>query len=289
MVKKAEIIQDLRQYHKLDYLLDVAYMSRSTFYFNLKKIGKSTSDKHEDKKKAIQDIFDDSRKTYGHRRITLEMRAKGYKITKKTVLKIMTDMGLKCLVRVKKYKSFKGDPSPAAKNIFERDFKADAPFLKWSTDITEFKVRDKKCYLSPIIDLYNGEIISYRIAYRPTYELVDGMIKDAIAKIPPGVKSVVIHSDQGIQYRTQAYKNILEANGITQSMSRKGNCLDNAVIENFFGILKTELFYLKKFRSIEHLIREIHDYIDFYNNRRIKAKLNGLSPVEFRTQSALAA
>ena len=152
------------------------------------------------------------------------------------------------------------------------------------TDLTEFHLFGAKLYLSPILDLYNGEIISYAIGSSPNSSLVIDMLDDALTRLPKG-RSLVLHSDQGCQYQHHKYRQKLAANNITQSMSRKGNCLDNAVMENFFSILKTELLYIQRFDSMEHFVSELHDYIQYYNHRRAKQKLNGMSPVEYRTHS----
>ncbi|HBB6806739.1 TPA: IS3 family transposase, partial [Enterococcus faecium] len=141
-----------------------------------------------------------------------------------------------------------------------------------------------KIYLSPILDLFNGEIISYSISTSPTYKLIEEMLQQAIKK--KGTEgSLILHSDQGWQYQMPQYQKKLKENNIIQSMSRKGNCLDNSVIENFFGVLKSEFFYREKFRSIEIFQSKLNEYIRWYNNKRIKLKLNGLSPVEYRKQS----
>lgn len=137
-------------------------------------------------------------------------------------------------------------------------------------------------YLSPIIDLYNQEIISYELSVNPVFNQVTAMLKKAFKKIPKKT-NLLLHSDQGWQYQLKRYQHLLTQKGITQSMSRKGNCLDNAIIENFFGIIKSELFYLKKYNSISQLKKEIKDYINYYNNERIKLNLNGMSPIQYRT------
>ncbi|MBQ0147782.1 MAG: IS3 family transposase, partial [Flavobacteriaceae bacterium] len=167
-------------------------------------------------------------------------------------------------------------------NLLDRKFKSIAPNQKWVTDITEFKVGNQKLYLSPILDLYNQEIISYELSERPVFNQVENMLKKAFKRLPKGSK-LMLHSDQGWQYQMRQYQFLLKEKGITQSMSRKGNCLDNAIIENFFGTLKSELFYLKKFNSIEQLKKEIKQYIYYYNNERIKSNLNKMSPIEYRT------
>ena len=197
----------------------------------------------------------------------------------------MKELGLKSVIRIKKYKSFKGNVGKAAENILERDFKATQPHQKWATDVTEFNVRGNKLYLSPIIDLFNGEIISYNLSNSPNYKQTLDMLDKAFKRRKKDNKThmkTILHSDQGWQYRMQKYQDKLKDNKIIQSMSRKGNCLDNAIIENFFGVLKAELFYQKKYTSILELNKEIKDYIKYYNNERIRINLNGMSPVEYR-------
>ena len=192
------------------------------------------------------------------------------------------------MVRVKKYRSYKGEVGKIAPNLLQRNFKADKPNQKWTTDITEFAMFGKKIYLSPILDMYNREIISYNISERPVLSQVLDMVDRAFSTLPDST-NLIFHSDQGWQYQHKQYQERLREKGIRQSMSRKGNCLDNAVMENFFGLLKSELIYLKKFCSIEEFILELKNYIDYYNNKRIKSKLKGLSPVQYRIQSSLVA
>ena len=196
----------------------------------------------------------------------------------------MKQLGLQCFVRAKKYKSYKGTIGKVCKNELNRNFKADKPNLKWVTDVTEFKVKGDKIYLSPIVDLYNGEIISYNISTSPNFEQIVDMSDKACKKIKD-LKGLILHSDQGWQYQMKQYQGILKDIEIIQSMSRKGNCLDNSLAENFFGILKSELFYTKEYNSLEELKEEIIEYIDYYNNKRIKCKLKGMSPVNYRTHS----
>ena len=257
-------------------------MPRSTFYYNLKRLHKK--DKYSHEKELIAQIFHENKGRYGYRRITMELHNRGCMINHKTVLKLMRQCNLKCMIRKKKYRSYKGTIGKIAPNILERDFRANKPNQKWVTDVTEFAIQDKKVYLSPILDLYNGEIVSYNISLSPTFNQTMDMLEKAFAKIPKDTK-LVLHSDQGWQYQMKRYQLKLQEKGIIQSMSRKGNCLDNAVMENFFGILKSEMFYHKKFESVDQLIQEIEDYIYYYNNKRIKGKLKGLSPVQYRIQS----
>ena len=147
--------------------------------------------------------------------------------------------------------------------------------------ITEFNVSGKKLYLSPIIDLFNQEIISYELTERPEFNQVTKMLKKAF-KTMPNNTYLILHSDQGWQYQMKQYQYLLKQKGITQSMSRKGNCIDNAIIENFFGTLKSELFYSMKFKDINHLKSEIKEYINYYNNEKIKSNLNKMSPIQYR-------
>jgi len=258
-------------------------MARSTFYYYVQQ--SNAPDKNSLVRTTIIEIYHQHKGRYGYRRIAMALKQRGMIINHKRVARIMDECGLKSLVRIKKYKSYKGQYGKIAKNLLKRNFKARKPNQKWVTDVTEFSVAGEKLYLSPILDLYNGEIISYNISQRPTFEQTMDMVKKALNKLPPQAKPV-LHSDQGWQYQMPGYRNLLNHHKIRQSMSRKGNCLDNAVMENFFGILKSELFYLQKFKSVSCLQREIVTYIDYYNNERIKQKLNGLSPVQYRNQAA---
>ena len=187
----------------------------------------------------------------------------------------MRRLGLVCRVRAKKYHSYKGEVGKIAPDLLNRNFHAEKPNQKWVTDVTEFSLFGQKLYLSPILDLHNGYLVSYTISERPVLSMVTTMLDKAFATIPDGI-GLILHSDQGWQYQHKLYQRMLNAKGIRQSMSRKGNCLDNAVAENFFGLLKSELFYLQKFQSMQHFKQELIDYLDYYNNRRIKAKLKGL-------------
>lgn len=254
-------------------------MARSSFYYHYLA---NKTDKYQEVKLQIKAIYHKHKGRYGYRRITDELRKLGTLINHKTVLKLMRNLGLKSLIRTKKYTSYKGEQGKIAPNVLQRAFKADKPNQKWVTDITEFKVKDKKLYLSPVMDLYNQEIISYELSERPVFNQVIQMLKKAF-KTTKDTKDLIFHSDQGWQYQMKQYQVLLKKKGIVQSMSRKGNCLDNAIIENFFGILKSEMFYIQKFNSIEDLKNEIKQYINYYNNERIKSNLNKMSPIQYRT------
>ena len=270
---------ELRCKYDLNLLLNHTNMARSSFYYHQKQ--SKLPDKYKTIKELIKSIYHEHKGRYGYRRITDEIKNRGLIINHKAVLRLMSSLGLKSLIRIKKYKSYKGEYGKIAPNILERNFKATAPNQKWATDITEFNVSGKKLYLSPIIDLFNQEIISYELTERPVFNQVVMMLKKAFKKIPNNT-NLMLHSDQGWQYQMRRYQYLLKEKGIIQSMSRKGNCLDNAIIENFFGILKSELFYLKKYKSINELKQEIKEYIKYYNNKRIKSNLNKMSPIQYR-------
>ena len=270
---------ELRHKYDLSILLDCLKMARSSFYYYLKQMDKK--DKYTEIKVMIQSIYHKHRGRLGYRRITLLLRKQGQIINHKTVLRLMRALKLKSLIRVKKYKSYKGEQGRIAPNVLNRAFQAKKPNQKWATDVTEFKVQGKKLYLSPIIDLYNQEIISYELSESPNFKSVMNMLDKAFKRVKAS-NNLLLHSDQGWQYQMKQYQYKLQEKGITQSMSRKGNCLDNAIIENFFGVLKSELFYLNKYDSIYQLKEEIKDYINYYNNDRIKLNLNGMSPIQYR-------
>lgn len=267
-------------------LLQLAELPRSTYYYLVKTLGRP--DKDADLKSRISAIYHEHKGRYGYRRITHELHNEGQSVNHKKVQRIMTELGLKSIVRMKKYRSYKGTVGKIAPNILDRDFHATKPNEKWVTDITEFKLFDEKLYLSPMLDLYNGEIIAYSLESRPVYSLVSTMLDRAFEHISDG-DTLLIHSDQGWHYQMRQYRQALTERGITQSMSNKGNCYDNAVIENFFGILKSEFLYTQEFESIKHFKEELNEYIEYYNHKRIKAKLKGMSPVQYRTHALRAA
>jgi len=200
----------------------------------------------------------------------------------------MKKLGLVCRVRMKKYHSYKGEVGKIVPNLLERNFEAKKPNQKWVTDVTEFHLFGQKLYLSPILDLCSRDIVSYALSDRPGLPMITRMLDSAFAQISDST-NLILHSDQGWQYQHKHYQRMLKKKGIRQSMSRKGNCLDNAVIENFFGLLKSELLYLQKFESMEQFKAELIEYLDYYNNSRAKAKLKGLPPAVHRQQALLAA
>lgn len=267
--------------HSLNDLLRISGLPRSSYYYHRHRL---REDKYSALAQAIRTLFAQHKGRYGYRRITCTLRQSGFTVNHKTVLKLMRREGLKCQVRRVRYRSYKGQVGRIAPNLLQRKFAATAPNQKWATDVTEFAVGGQKLYLSPIIDLYNGEVVSYALARHPRFEMITRMLEKAFPRIEDNT-ALLLHSDQGWQYQMGHYRKLLEKKGIRQSMSRKGNCLDNAMAENFFSILKSEMFYSQKFASVEQLEAKIHQYINYYNNHRIKLKLKGLSPVKYRTQS----
>ena len=203
----------------------------------------------------------------------------------KTVLKLMKALGLRGKQSKNgKYHSYKGEVGKIANNLLKRDFHADKPFEKRTTDITEFKIGNEKVYLSPVLDRFNREIISYSIYTSPNLQQIRDMLRGLFEKLPAAARPLV-HSDQGWQYRYAEYQRLLAEHNITQSMSRKGNCMDNGITEDFFGRLKVEMFYSEKFESPRGFIEKLEEYIHYCNYERISLKLNGMSPVQYRAHS----
>jgi transposase InsO family protein len=276
-------VLELRQQYPLDRLLKVVGLPRSTFFYQ--KAAMVAVDKYAAVKATIKSLYIANDGIYGYRVMTLALRNLGELLNHKTVRRLMGELGMNSQVKLKKYKSYKGEVGRTAPNRLNRKFKAKRARHKLVTDVTEFKVGGKKLYLSPVMDLHNGEILAWEMATRPVYEMVDKMLMKVLKLLAPGDKAM-LHSDQGWQYQMEAYRQKLKDHEIKQSMSRKGNCHDNAPMESFFGLLKSEFFHRKKFSSLEELQAGLSKYIHYYNHDRIKAKLGGLSPVQFRLQAA---
>ncbi|WP_265090490.1 IS3 family transposase [Psychrobacter fulvigenes] len=279
-------MEGLRLKHALSDLLTIAKLARSSFYYHRAQLW--SEDKYADLKQRIRDIYHQHKGRYGYRRITQTLKSEGLRYNHKLIARLMSELKLTARIRQQKYRSYKGQCGVIAKNRVKRKFRAGAPNRRWFTDITEFKVGEDKLYLSPILDCYNNEIISYTLSRRPVYDLVKQMLDSALKGIPKKRKEqLTLHSDQGWHYQMKPFAKSLKANHIKQSMSRKGNCLDNALMEGFFGTLKCETIYIEKPETIEDLEQQIHEYIHYYNHERIQMKLKGLSPVKYRTQSLI--
>jgi len=260
----------------LGLMLDIKGMARSTFYYGVK----DKTDKYAEMRKEILRIYESHKGRYGYRRVHLELEAEGKRINHKTVQKLMNEMGLKGIRKKQNYHSYKGKVGRVAPNLLHRDFAADMPLQKCATDVSQITVGGKRCFLSPVIDLFNGEIISYTISDSPNLQMVTDMLQKVFRK-HPRLEGMMLHSDQGWHYQHETYRNMLKKHGVIQSMSRKGNCLDNSVMENFFGLMKNELLYTNHIDSIEDFKSQLRRYIHYYNNQRIKLRL-GMNPVQYR-------
>ena len=279
-------------------LLEISGVASSTYKYNNKN--KNKDYKNNDIMDKIKKCFEDHKGRYGYRRITLTLQAEGLVINHKKVKRLMKVMNLFGYVPKAKYRSYKGDMNGTVKNLllekhideeehttkYLRVFSTEHANQIWGTDVTEFHIATGKLYFSPILDFHTREIISYNISKSPNFEQIKDMISKAFNQYID-LKKLIFHSDQGWQYQMKAYHQLLKDKGINQSMSRKGNCLDNAPMENFFGVMKKEMFLGKEysFHSLEDLEIAIEEYIEYYNNKRISLKLKGLTPVQYRSQS----
>ena len=262
-------------------MLELSGIARSTYYYYLRQ---KDNDKYVSEKQDILKIYNTHKGRYGYRRICTELKAKGYPINHKTVLKLMKELHLRGKQSKNgRYRSYKGEVGKVADNLLDRNFHADKPFEKLTTDVTEFKIGDEKVYLSPVLDMFNREIISYSISTSPNLQQIRDMLSGLFEKLPVDARPL-FHSDQGWQYQHAEYQRLLAEHNITQSMSRKGNCMDNGIMENFFGRLKVEMYYGEKFESPRGFIEKLKEYLHYYNNERISLKLNGMSPVQYRAR-----
>ena len=273
-------------------------LPRSDYYYWKNRIDPDT--KNSDLIDAITTIYTDNHKRYGYRRITLQLKNEGWLVNHKMVKRLMSKLNLYGITPRAKYKSYKGDfngtvdnkliykkvDTKKHKTEYIRDFSTSDVNEKWTTDVSEFHIAAGKLYLSPILDMHNREIVSYNISKSPGFKQVVDMLKEAFDK-HTNLNNLIFHSDQGWQYQMVQYRKELRKRGITQSMSRKGNCLDNSPMENFFGKMKNEMFYGHEFEfeTLEQLQKAMEEYIEYYNNERIQVKLKGLTPCQARNQS----
>ena len=270
-------------------------LPKSTYMYWQQRLDRPNKDEQVEKK--ILEIRKDN-PNYGYRRMAAMLRKQGLLINKKKVQRLVQKLKLQVTSfsrKTRTYSSYKGTIGKVADNEINRKFKVGEPYTYITTDTTEFKYLEKdknenyqvkKLYLNPYLDMYNSEIISYEISKQPTLEPILKALDKAIEITNTNKDKRIFHSDQGWAYQIKQYTSKLEAEGITQSMSRKGNCLDNSPMENFFGILKQEIYYGKKFYSYEELKETIEEYIEYYNKDRIKEKLGYLSPIEYREKNA---
>ena len=260
-------------------------LAKSTYYFEVNKVDVVKS-KNVELMSEIQEIFDYNKGRYGVRRVHKELVNRGYNVNHKRVQRLMHDMKLRGKCPKEKYHSYKGEVGKVANNVIDRNFSTTAPLQKWTTDVSQFSLSWGKCYISPILDMNTNEIISYDLSLSPNMEQIQRMLNTAFEKFP-SVEGLIFHSDQGWQYQHAYFRNALKEHGIIQSMSRKGNCYDNCIMETFFGRLKNEMFYgyEKDYSSFDEFSEAIRKYIDYYNNERIQAKTKWMPPVKYREAS----
>ena len=262
-------------------MLERIGMARSVFYYHRQRLNKT--DGYDFVRGRISSVYNENKGRYGYRRICSVLRSEGIEINHKTVLKLMHQLCISAKSKKRHYRSYKGEVGKIAPNVIARDFKVSAPNQKWATDVTQVCIQGVKTYLSPIMDMFNGEIIAYSISRSPNLQMAIDMLRAAFRKQPP-IDGLIMHSDQGWHYQHGMYQKMLKDKGIVQSMSRKGNCLDNSMMENFFGLMKNELLYVTLYNSIEEFEKELKQYIFWNNNKRIKLRLEGMSPVQYRAQ-----
>jgi len=264
-------------------------MAKSTYYFELSKRD-VVAEKNEKLMIEIKEIFEQNKHRYGVRRIHQELLNRGWLVNHKRVQRLMHQMGLFGKCPKEKYHSYKGEVGKVADNIINRDFRTTAPLQKWTTDVSQFSFTWGKCYISPILDMNTNEVISYDLSLSPNLEQIQHMLNKAFEKFP-STNGLIFHSDQGWQYQHGLFRNALQEHGIIQSMSRKGNCYDNSIMETFFGRLKNEMYYgqEKEYTTFEEFSKAVEEYIDYYNNKRIQAKTKWMPPVKYREASMCCA
>jgi len=263
-------------------------ISKSTYYFELSKVD-AVALRNEDLMNKIQEIFLKHKGRYGVRRIHKELLNQGYTVNHKRVQRLMNKMGLQGKRPKEKYHSYKGEVGKIAPNIINGDFSTSKPLEKWSTDVSQFSFSWGKCYISPILDMNTNEIIAYDLSQTPNLEQIKNMLNKAFNKFP-NVEGLIFHSDQGWQYQHMYFRNKLKEQHIIQSMSRKGNCYDNSIMETFFGRMKNEMYYgyEQEYDSFEKFSKAVEEYIYYYNNERIQAKTKWMPPVKYREASMCA-
>ena len=258
---------------------------KSTYYFEINKVD-AVAVRNQDMMNEIRNIFEHNKGRYGVRRVHKELVNHGLNVNHKRVQRLMHEMNLLGKRPKEKYHSYKGEAGKIADNIINRDFSTTAPLQKWSTDVSQFSFPWGKCYISPILDMNTNEIISYDLSLNPNLEQIERMLSKAFAKFP-SLDGLILHSDQGWQYQHNTFRSALKEHGIIQSMSRKGNCYDNCIIETFFGRLKNEIYYgyEKTYESFDKFAEAMRKYIYYYNNERIQAKTKWMPPTKYREAS----
>lgn len=281
--QKTLVIDALRHAYPLLMLLESMGLSTSSYYYQLKTMSKPDPFAH--LRQRIHHHAVQGRFTYGYRRIWWALRHEGLIVSEKVVRRLMGEenIAVRIPARKRRYSSYDGEISPAPENLVKRNFHADKPRELWLTDISEFSARNGKIYLSAIIDCFDGMVVGWRTGKHPTMDLAENTLTDALDLFPPAPdQRLVIHSDRGTHYRSNSWITMTRAANLTRSMSKKGCSPDNSACEGFFGRLKNEMFYFRSWNDVDELDRAINDYIEFYNNVRIKESLGGLSIAGYR-------
>jgi putative transposase len=281
--EKTLLVDALKHTYTLRELLEMLDLARSTYFYHCARL--RMPDKYADARQFLTEVFRGNHCCYGYRRLHAALTRRHLAISEKVVRRLMKQERLIVASQKKRrYQSYMGEISPAPENIINRDFKASSPNEKWLTDITEFQIPAGKVYLSPIIDCFDGLVVSWSIGTRPDADLVNTMLDAAITRVSTSESRPIIHSDRGGHYRWPGWLTRIENARLTRSMSRKACSPDNAACEGFFGRLKTELFYPRNWQdiSIDKFIKTVDAYISWYNNDRIKLSLGSLSPMEYR-------
>ena len=288
--EKTQLIDALKEVYRLPELLAQLRIARSSYFYHRARI--SLADKYAAVRLSLTEIFEANRRSYGYRRMQASLARQSVIISEKVVQRLMRQEQLVVSrPRRRRFGSYLGEISPAPENLINRDFHAKAPNVKWLTDITEFQIPAGKVYLSPIIDCFDGMVVSWTIGTSPDAELVNTMLDAAIETVAETTARPVVHSDRGGHYRWPGWLSRMSDAKLTRSMSRKACSPDNAACEGFFGRLKNELFYPRDWKgtTIERFIEVVDDYIRWYNEKRIKISLGSLSPIEYRVSLGLAA
>lgn len=279
---KVEAIITFKSDHRLDDVITVSGLSRSTFFEHQRRLNEP--DKYAHLKKLITKIFSNSHATYGYRRVWRALRNQNKIVNKNLVHKLMRQLGLVSKIRRKKYNSYRGTTSRIADNVLDRNFEQSAPNKAWVSDVTEFRVAGTKVYLSPIMDLFDRTILAHTLSTSPNTQFTSSSLADAIAMFSPS-EGLIVHTDQGFQYQHTSWRDLITSIGGVQSMSRKDNCYDNKVMENFFGHLKSEMYHGVSFSSVDEFCHAVDDYILWYNTTRLQEQFKDLAPMQYRNQT----
>lgn len=280
---KVQAIVILKSHHRLEYLLEAAGIPRSTFFYHQKRLGQP--DKHAELKAEIRASFERNKHRYGYRRVLLDLRNQGWVVNHKLVYKLMCEMGLRAKIRQRRpYVPYSGAISHIADNKLDRKFTPDQPNTVFVSDVTEFRVAGHKVYLSPVMDLFDRSIVAHTVATSPSTAFTAESLTKAIKTCAPE-PGWMMRTDQGFQYQHASWRDLIGDNGGVQSMSRKANCYDNAVMENFFGHMKAEMYHGEVFDTVAEFKQAIDEYIQWYNTKRIQQRLKGLTPMQYRNQT----